>query len=442
MRVRTVAIIIGFALLMPLVAASAAPVAADDSAGEEVRYRVRAGDTLSLLAARYMLRPEDYRIVQDLNHVARPDRLPKNTDLRIPVALLRVVPARAVIVSFSGEVLVTADGKRARPGMAIGEGARLQTGANSFLTIKGPDGSRVSMPSQSVMRIARMRRVLLTGALEQEFAIDHGRVQTRVMPQTVPGSRYRLRTPIAVSAVRGTEFRVAYGEGPSLTEVLGGTVAVGAPGSAAPASIPPGVGAAVSASGALATEKLLPPPALAAPMAVASEEQVRVALSPVPGAVRYRVQIARDAGFSQVFVDAESDTPALTFGGVGNGKLFARATAFSATGFEGMPAVYSFTRRVHTITATVTQKPVGTLYFTWKGAGGSTRGHFQLFGASGDVPLVDAPNLAHYNARVRNLPPGSYRWRVASPGLPDDPREVWTPFATVQVPGEVPATGK
>ncbi len=432
MRIRRVAIIIA---LSPLVAASAAPLPV---ASEEIRYRVKPGDTLSGLAARYLRHAGDYRLVQALNRIAAPDRLTRDSALRIPVRLLKTVPARATILSFSGAVLVSADGKRAGPGMPLGEGARLQTGANSFLTIAAADGSRVSMPSQSVMRIARLRRVLLTGSFDQEFAIERGRVQTRVMPQTDPASHYRLRTPIAVSAVRGTEFRVAYSEGASLTEVLGGHVAVGAPDAAAPSSIPPGMGAAVSARGDVATEQLLPPPGLAAPMAVASEERVHIALAPVAGAVRYRVQLARDARFDQVFADAERDTPALAFDQVADGALFVRATAFSATGFEGMPAVYPFQRRVHTVTATVTYEPVGTLHFAWRVRGGSPKGRFQLFAATDDKPIVDAADLAHYKAQVRNLPPGTYRWRVGSPGLPDDPREVWTPLASV----DVPAAGK
>lgn len=423
-----------FRLLFAAIAlfAPCAVAAAEPDAKTEVVYRTKPNDTLYDLARRYFVRQADYRIVQTLNHVTTPEHLPPNRNLRVPVALLRGAPVQAVILSFSGDVTVS--GARARPGMALNEGARLQTGASSFLTIKASDGSRVSMPSQSVMLLSRMRRILLTDGLDQEFTVERGRVQTSVMPQTNPNSQYLLRTPIAVSAVRGTEFRVAYGDGPSLTEVLGGHVAVGQPGAANPTSIPPGIGAALSADGGMATEKLLPPPALAGPMPVQSDEQVRFVFAPVPGAVRYRVQLARDAAFNEVFADADSTTPEVTVDQVADGHYFARATAFSATKFEGLPAVYPFDRRLRSITGDASELPDGTLRFTWTIRGGDDRAaHFQIYPYAGTRPLLDGTGMAGNMATVRSLPPGSYRWRVGLPVDADGTPELWTPLMRVDV---------
>jgi hypothetical protein len=228
----------------------------------EATYHTKLHDTLIDLARRYFNRVEDYRVVQQLNHVPIPEHLQPDIDLRIPVALLRGAPATASIISFRGDVRLGEDRHAATQGAVLNEGTRIETGAGSFLSLRAADGSTVTMPSQSVMRLSRMRRILLTDTLDQQFSVERGRLETTVAKQVGPASHYEVRTPIAVSAVRGTVFRVNYGDGPSLTEVLGGTVAVGAPGPPS-AGHPDRRGRRRGAGRRIRTETLLPAPALA-----------------------------------------------------------------------------------------------------------------------------------------------------------------------------------
>ncbi len=46
-----------------------------------------------------------------------------------------------------------------------------------------------------------------SGMVDTSVRLKKGRVENRVAPQK-PDSRYRIITPAAVAAVRGTEFRV------------------------------------------------------------------------------------------------------------------------------------------------------------------------------------------------------------------------------------------
>jgi hypothetical protein len=168
------------------------------------------------------------------------------------------------------------------------------------------------MPSQSVMHLSRMRRIIFTNTLDQQFTVERGRMETTVTKQVGPGSHYEVRTPIAVSAVRGTVFRVAYDDtaaGASLTEVLDGTVAVGAPGARQSVPVPIGIGAAVARDGSVRTEDLLPAPALAEGNRLQAGRALRFSLGPVPGAVSYHLEIARDAAFQDIVAETRASTP-------------------------------------------------------------------------------------------------------------------------------------
>ena len=89
--------LIAFALLAATTASAAlsAPVSQPDGpavSDPPVSYMVRKGDNLYDLALHYMRRLADYRIVQKLNHVRDPRRLPIAHTLLIPRALLRSDP--------------------------------------------------------------------------------------------------------------------------------------------------------------------------------------------------------------------------------------------------------------------------------------------------------------------------------------------------------------
>lgn len=402
----------------------------------EATYHTKLHDTLIDLARRYFNRVEDYRVVQQLNHVPIPEHLQPDVDLRIPVALLRGAPATASIISFRGDVRLGEDRHAATQGAVLNEGTRIETGTGSFLSLRAADGSTVTMPSQSVMRLSRMRRILLTGTLDQQFSVERGRLETTVAKQIGPASHYEVRTPIAVSAVRGTVFRVNYGDGPSLTEVLGGTVAVGAPGAAHPQAIPIGEGAAVAPGGGIHTEALLPAPALADSNRLQAGHDLRFSLAPVPGAASYHLQIARDAAFQDIVAETTSATPEVRFAALPEGAWFARATAISTTGFEGLPATQDFQRQAHAFDADLAQLNARSWRVTWRYSG-DPAAHFRVqvtpIGKHGKITL-DEDDLHGRALRLDDLPRGPYRWRVGAIAS-DHKDDLWTPWRDVKIMG-------
>lgn len=407
-----------------------------------IEYGLRKGESLFTLAQRSLARPESYRVVQRMNRISDPRRIPVGTVLRIPVDLLRAEPLAARIVAVRGDVAVQQGGQRSVPrvGSELAPGASIETGADGFVTMELPNGSRTSMPTRTRLRIARLHRITLTGSIDYDLAVDGGKVETSASPLgTDRNNRFRIRTPRALAAVRGTRFRVGYDDDTSLAEVLEGTVAASSAAVGAETSLTEGIGAVVSPTGDLATEHLLSAPDLLQPGRVQTDPTVQLAIAPLSGARGYRLQIAEDAGFINVLAEQQNDNPTFAFAGIPNGSHFVRVSALATSGLEGIPQTFAMRRVLAGVTATA-QSDADSMRFSWGGEGEGRRTYsFQL----GTVPdstgnsapwLVNEAGLQTGGIRLRALPPGIYRWRVGvRQENGDEVVDNWLPFEKLTV---------
>ncbi|MET4685010.1 FecR domain-containing protein [Brevundimonas faecalis] len=398
------------------------------SVPETLDYVVQPGDTLIDLATAYLNQPTDYRRVQRDNRVADPRRLAIGRHLAIPISLLRADPDQARIEGFRGAVTLTQGGRTAPPqqGQTVSEDAVVSTGANAFLRLALSDGSHVVVPSNSRVRLSRLRRYALNGAVDHAVTVEAGRAESRVTPRRRPGG-FVVRTPVSVSAVRGTEFRVSFDDDAdrSATEVTEGVVAVGAGVKETLAVKDQGVSAS---AGVLRLAPLLPAPALTRPDAVLSERQAVFDIVPLEGAARYRGRLATDAGMIDAFAETDSalqgagGDPRLNYGDLADGAYFVRLSALSGDGMEGRATTYSFIRARNGVGGLVgTSEALGQrrLYrFRWEAEGeGAAEFRFQLWregedGQADGPPLVDQPGVVEQAFTLTDLPPGVYSWRV------------------------------
>jgi hypothetical protein len=393
-----------------------------------ILYTVKAGDTLYDLGRAWLNTPSNWRLVQRDNQIRDPRRLTPGSIIRFNPALLKTRPLDAHLAAFSGAVQVEIDGRSVPPrvGLTINEGARLRTGANAFATLELSGESRVTLPSNSAVRVVRLREILLSEAAQRIFVLDEGRSDVMATPSRTPQSIFQIRTPLSVSAVRGTEFRVSANPaaGRAITEVLEGKVGVSS--DAAPTGetlTAKGFGVAITAAGVGELTQLLPPPNITRGGRVQSEPVVSFAAEPASGGASYRFQLANDAGFVDIFAEAETArTEAgggeVSFNGIANGTYFMRATAVDAGGIQGLPRAYSFERDLNTLEAgppgTETAGKTKRFLFRWSASGEGERTYrFQLAkGDDLDHPIVDLPGLGEPRVTVTDLPAGAYSWRV------------------------------
>ncbi|MBO9622320.1 MAG: FecR domain-containing protein [Sphingomonas sp.] len=427
-------LLLASAALLANMGAAAAQTAPADS--DEVLYTVRKGDTLIGLAQRGFKREADHVVAQRINRVANPRALRPGSVLHLPLRLLRTQPIGAKVAAFRGAATVA--GAPARVGMEVGEGAEIRTDANAFLALELADGSLLTLPSRSQIRVTGLHRVVLTGTAVKTFLLTQGRTETEVTP-IKRGDSFQIRTPVSVAAVRGTKFRVSLPDAADAagTGVLEGHVAVAA--GEKTVEVPAGQGVVASAQGPGAPVALLPKPALLDPDKLQDEALVRFRLSPVEGAARYRIQLATDAGFIDTFAEAESATPELSFADVPNGSFFARATLLSREGIEGFPAVNSFERKQNNITAEAAEvddcPATRCLRFRWRAGGeGDRRFRFQIAPAPGAKPIIDNAEMTGSEIVITDLPGGTYYWRVESSLIEDGKRQSkWMDYQELRV---------
>ncbi len=410
------------------------PVPSDDP---PISYTARKGDNLYNLALHYMHRLSDYLTVQKLNKIRDPRRIPIGTNVLIPRPLLRSDPLQAKVIAFRGAT--TLDGQPVALGTIVNEGGRIQTGPNAFLSISLADGSTVTLPSQTSVRVERLRRFRLTNEMERLFRIDDGRTQTEVTPRTNGRDRFEMRTPISVAAVRGTDFRVAVLDaGKAATaEVLGGHV--GLAGGGAENTLDPGTGARVTPEGTTGPVKLLPPPDIADPTRIQSEPELAFRIEPLDQAIRYRVQIAKDAGFLDLTEEALVDRPQASLPAVPDGDYFVRVTGIDSNEIEGLPRVIGFERHLNALRATV--EPLGgrRYLFKWQDLGEGAHQYRFVVARAGaaDSPVIDEPGLTDKSFVATDLPPGDYVWRVQTSGVSNGKTySNWSTSQTLTVAGE------
>lgn len=416
------------------VAASSAYAAPDG----DITYVVKPNDTLYDLTGQYLVNSSALAEIRRLNRVRNPRLMQIGRKLTIPRRLLKYRPVQLVLQNFSGAVRLSQRNRAITPsiGLAIREGFEIETGRNSFVSIAGTGNSRVSIPSNSRARIIDARRYLINDQIDIQLRVLKGRGEV-VAPKVDGDGRYRMGTPLAVTAVRGTDFRVGFEpeQELSLTEVVEGEVLVAAGGS----DIATGAGFGVAAAGGTLgeNEKLLPAPELIDPGQIQTDETLAFAITPLAGASRYRTQIARDAGFVDVVTETIDAGEEAQFPSLDDGRYFVRSRAISEVGLEGLSRVYSFRRKRVGVEASAEPAPFADAFkFAWRTQGsGESTSAFQLWRAdNAEQLLVDEVGLSNSAILVSQLEPGTYRWRVATFQIDEgDVIKVWGPVQELTV---------
>jgi hypothetical protein len=419
-------------LSVGLAAAKFSPACASESEAP-VQYTVRQGDTLIGIADRYLRLRGLYKIVQQHNRIANPTIIPIGKVIMIPRDLLKFKPAVAKLISVRGQV--SAGDVTASAGQILQEGAVISTGASSFATMILEDGSRVSLPSNSDVRIRRLRSYTLGNSIDYDFDITRGGLRSAVAKQQSRDDRYQVRTPRAVSAVRGTDFQSRFDPATNsdFAEIVEGGLAMETK-AGSQWSMPAGNGLAIKNDGAMLTEALLAPPDLVEPGKTQADKIV-IFQAAEPVAVRFT--IGSDSGFIEQIADVVAPDGQASIADLPNGNYFIRARAISGNDIQGMPATFAFKRRLNGVSATAGQSDEGYV-FRWTGEGkAEQRFHFQLFRNATDIlAIVDEAGLKNDRISISDLPPGDYFWRVGVVQYLDGEVAInWTPMEKLSVAG-------
>ncbi|MQR02227.1 FecR domain-containing protein [Glaciimonas soli] len=387
-----------------------------------ISYRAKSGDTLMAIAERLTPNRSNWVALAKLNHIRNDRTIPIGTAIVIPVSLLHEDPSNAKIVTLSGTVNINAANGPALPaavGTTLEEGARIETGNNSFVTLALSDASRIALPSNSQIKLTVLRVARYTNTPLTEVTLMQGRIESQVSSLKKNKGRFEVRSPLAVAGVRGTDFRVDFHNGEMATEVLSGGVAVALPQRPAALTLQPGQGNISDAHAVGKAVKLLPAPNFADYQAVQERPTLHFKLVPNNDARSFRAQVATDPQMQNILTEISSNSENLNIPGLADGSYFMRVTAVDKLGLQGIPRVDGFTLHARPEPPYPLQpkgKSRGTpVAFTWAEVADAQAYHLQV--ASDEhfsQPIIDEPAIPSTQFSTEKLALGHYFWRVAT----------------------------
>lgn len=415
-RVRT----IGLALALAGSFVLSGPAVAQE---EEWHYVVIPGDNPWNLTERYLDGMRYWPLLQELNRIEHPTRIPPGTHLRIPSAWLRPRAATAEVVSVSGTPRLVRGGTELKltMGMRVESGDRIETPSDGAATVEFGDHSRVVVRGDSVLRIEQLQRFENTDIYRTRVLLERGRTDHVVTPSGGKPSRFESLTPSAVTAVRGTEYRVSARDDEARAEVLEGRVSLST--AAAAVDVPAGFGAVARGTGPpLPPVALLPPPDVGGVPRLFERVPIAFPAPQLSGAARLRLQIALGKAFELPVFDALSDTTTVRGPDIPDGEYSARLRGVDAEGLEGQDAAFAFVLNARPEPPILVEPPPegavreSNPRLRWAERERVAGYRVQL--ATDDrfaPPMIDAGDVAAgFFVVPEPLQPGRYFWRVAA----------------------------
>lgn len=406
------------ALLAGLVLAAHVPAQADT-----VSHTVEPGDNLYNLAAHYMGNPRSWPDIQKLNRLSNPHRLKPGTSLLIPQV------SSAVTVSFvHGEVLLVDNAgntvKSISHGDELTEGNIVRTGQNSYLSLEFADRSIARILSNTRVRLDRIKEGSLVPQGQRVIYLEQGDVDVSVTPAPKRNPQhFKVITPQAVAAVRGTRFTVG-ASGTSTTSVTQGQVEMQPAKAVKPKSgkiLQAGQGIAATDNSLGEVQTLLAAPDLSQlPSTFNEPELLQFNWPALDGSREYQYRIAQDEAMEQVLWNAASDSAEAELPSQQDGEYLLAVRALDIHGIAGYEAQHRFTIHSHPSSPWLLAPQQGQII-----SGKSTLRCSPVEGAQGyhlqiasdsefKQIVVDADNLDHCQYQLESLAEGRYYWRVAT----------------------------
>jgi len=405
---------------------------------QDLEVLVARGDTLINICKDYLEEPEDWPHVAGANpQIKDPHWIYPGQKVTIPAIYLKGVPGGGRVTFLKGTVEIQrsedAPWIALEAGEPMIEGIRIRTGEDGILEVTFEDGSSFYMNPGTCIQVLKTRKSGMAGVIGDLF-LEGGRIITRIKKATGSEPRFKVRTPSAAAAVRGTEFRVSHDLRDSTrVEVLTGTVT--ARGRQRKVELEEGTGTVIRKG--RAPEKptdLLPPPALAAPEPLYRRMPLEFRFQPIKGVAAFRVLLARDPEIKDVLRDViAKSNEAVRITDVPDGSYFLQAVGIDGRGLEGSPcSPVPIKVRVNPVPPFV-QSPVNRkdyktvqMEFEWLNVRDAVGYQMQISEDPEFLKTVDDRDLTNaVTYKTRKLGPKTYYFRVLS--IADDGyRGLWS----------------
>jgi hypothetical protein len=438
-------------LILPLLLLTAVSCTTGIAIAETlIPLHIAKGTNLISLARKYCRSERDWHELARINHLSPPYLIIEDKTLQFPLSFLQTEQLTATLGAVHGSVLrTTADGRQEplHKNDILLPGETVATGRNGYAHLIFPDNRFTRVESDSAMTLTYLIR-LKDQALKAEFFLEKGRIVHSVRQKLKEDENFDTRTPIALTGVRGTEFRLKIsGEKANLVETLAGVVQVTAKGTET--ALPIGQGLRVAASGLAEPPRVLP--AAPNPTGLAPVYRTLPAIFTAPQhprAAQIRVRLTADTEGNDTVLE-QTVAPGHSFNivSLADATYQAFLTAIDKDGFES-PATGPLALKIRTIpSAPMISSPKNngtfftkTVEFRWLQGEQAASFEIQLANDTDFKHLIHSAKDSRPRFTTPELQPGTYFFKVRA--IADDSFvSDFSPPVTIKISAEPKLTG-
>ncbi|PID71422.1 MAG: hypothetical protein CSB34_07485 [Desulfobulbus propionicus] len=387
-----------------------------------IPLHVEQGTNLIHLARDYCHTRQDWKTIARVNKLKPPYLIIEQTELLVPLSLLKVTALQAQIASVHGDVTKsTSKGTflQVKKGTTLRTGDTLKTSRDSFAHVIFPDHRYLRLEPRSTLTIDYMVK-LSDDKIKIGYTLNSGRVLNTLLESLQPNDSHIIRTPTAITGVRGTEYRIKVENAQQSTvETLNGKVRVAAAGKAI--TLHKNQGTRVQEGAPPAPPKVL----LAPPEDLPTKDYYRTlpAVIPAPAydrAKQLRLRITGDdKGINTIKELYAAPDTNFILDRVEDGTYFSFLTALDKEGFEGAPSGPHPFRVRTTPSAPLIATPANDFIswdqqveIGWLKEEQARQFHYQLATDREFTTVIAEDTLSQPGLTTTKLVPGQYFFRV------------------------------
>lgn len=374
------------------------------------------------IARDYCRDGNDWKEIARINKLSEPYLIYHNSNIQVPLSMLVTEPLSARVATVNGSVSLLGEGEQTIP---LRKDDTLAAGQT---VISGPDGyTHLILPDNTYTRIEPDSRFTINylfrlpdGNIKTDFELKKGNIVHWMRQKLRPNDSFQTRTPIAVTGIRGTEYRLKTDDsGANSVETLSGVVQVSA--ASRTIALEAGKGTRVRKGAPPEKPRLLPDP----PEGILIERLYRTLPIQIKAPARGKaktihLRITTDEQGQQT-VFAQNAAPGGTFSifTLPDAAYFAFVTAFDAEGFESPPtAPLPLTIRTSPpAPIVISPKKDGILWgkrgqIEWLGSNQAKQYTIQLAADPDFKNILDQQQVTEPRYLTPELQPGRYHVRV------------------------------
>jgi len=296
---------------------------------------VTAGDTLHSLATEQYGSAVFWRLIAEHNRLNPVTPLQVGQLIELPLFVQREFEY-AKVAFLKGEVFLTKDGEAARE-MEMQDRVYLtdvvETGNAGFASLVFRSGSVVNVQPQSKIKLIKLRCLESDQVCTLGINALQGEVSSDVQRAGEQPTDFRIITPYATAAVRGTLFDFEASSSSMIVGVTEGNVDIETSGASKPVDTGFGVVTAEGQAPGDPVQLTGPPTFRGVPPRFAEGD--KISWWRVPDGERYIVSLARDAGAQQVITQSRQGDQVYQIGSLEAGDYFINVRPVDDNGLKG-----------------------------------------------------------------------------------------------------------